>query len=81
MDSQLASAVIARRRELGLTQLELADLAGTSERFVHALERGKATARLDKVLDVLRVLGLGLAVQRGDGTVVEQRNASSDDTD
>lgn len=58
----LGAAVRARRRRLGLRQEELADLAGCSERFVHTLETGKQTVRLDKVLDVLAVLGLDLAV-------------------
>jgi HTH-type transcriptional regulator / antitoxin HipB len=49
-----------RRRSLRLTQDELADLAGCSPRFVRALEVGKPSVRLDKVLDVLDVLGLDL---------------------
>ncbi|NDL60337.1 type II toxin-antitoxin system Y4mF family antitoxin [Phytoactinopolyspora mesophila] len=61
-----------RRKQLDLRQEELADLAGCSERFVHMLEAGKPTVRLDKVLDVLRVLGLHLEVRRGvaDGITV-----------
>lgn len=58
----LAGEVRARRKALGLTQTELADLAGTSARFVHTLENAKGTVRLDKVLDVLSVIGLDLAV-------------------
>lgn len=58
----LGATVRARRRRLGLRQEELADLAGCSERFVHTLEIGKPTVRLDKVLAVLAVLGLDLAV-------------------
>jgi y4mF family transcriptional regulator len=58
----LASTVRVRRKALHLTQTELAELAGTSMRFVHTLENAKATVRLDKVLDVLTVLGLGLHV-------------------
>lgn len=49
-----------RRRSLRLTQDELADLAGCSPRFVRTLEVGKPSVRLDKVLDVLDVLGLDL---------------------
>lgn len=62
-------SVRQRRRELGLRQEELADLAGTSQRFVHTLEAGKGTVRLDKVMAVLGVLGLGLRVVEGDGEV------------
>ena len=61
---RLASNVRDRRKQLGLTQTEVADLAGTSIRFVHTLENAKGTLRLDKVLDVLSVLGLDLRVAR-----------------
>jgi hypothetical protein len=36
---------------------------------VHTLEHGKPTARMDKVLAVLRVLGLALELRRGDGSI------------
>lgn len=58
----LAGPVRERRKALGLTQDDLADLAGCSPRFVRALEAGKATVRMDKVLDVLAVLGLEFEV-------------------
>jgi y4mF family transcriptional regulator len=67
----LAGAVRRRRRELGLRQAELAELAGCSQRFVHTVEQGKPTLRLDKVLDVLEVLGLGLVVVPGRGALGE----------
>ena len=51
-----------RRRDLGLRQEELAELAGVSTRFVGELESGKATARLDKFQDVLSALGLTLEI-------------------
>ena len=66
---QLAHAARRRREALGLRQEEVADLAGCSERFVYALERGKATVQLAKTLDVLGVLGLELAIRPGSGTV------------
>ncbi len=56
----LAHDVRARRRELGLTQQDLAELSGTSVRFVRDLEHGKPTVRLDKLGDVLAALGLEL---------------------
>ena len=66
---RLALAARQRREALGLRQEEVADLAGCSERFVWALERGKATVQLAKTLDVLGVLGLELAIRPGSGTV------------
>jgi y4mF family transcriptional regulator len=63
--ARLADEVRARRKQLQLRQEELADLAGVSERFVFALENGKATVQLDKVLAVLNALGLHLEIHRG----------------
>jgi HTH-type transcriptional regulator/antitoxin HipB len=59
------SALRLRRQHLGLRQAELADLAGVSERFVFALENGKKSVQLDKVLAVLAALGLHLELRRG----------------
>lgn len=53
----------ARRRKLGLAQVELAELAGVSERFVREVEGGKPTVRLDKLKPVLDVLGLQLTLE------------------
>lgn len=57
--------VRARRRHLGLTQLETAELAGVAVRTVHAAEADKATIRLDALLAVLDALGLRLALAQG----------------
>ena len=57
---ELATVVRRRRKSLRLTQLELAELAGCGPDFLYDLERAKPTLRLDKVLEVLRVLGLRL---------------------
>jgi y4mF family transcriptional regulator len=67
--AHLGEAVRIRRTELGLRQADLADLAGCSQRFVHTVEQGKSTLRLDKLLDVLEVLGLGLSVVAGRGEI------------
>lgn len=58
----LGSRLRERRRELGLRQEDVADLAGCSTRFVHQVEAGKPSAQLDKLVAVLEVVGLGLAV-------------------
>jgi HTH-type transcriptional regulator / antitoxin HipB len=62
--NRLAHEVSERRRALGLRQVELAELAGTSARFVYEVERGKPSLRLDKVVDLLEVLGLEIVVSR-----------------
>jgi len=50
------------RKAAGLRQDELAASAGVGLRFVVELARGKPTARLDKILQVLTALGLRMAV-------------------
>ena len=72
----LAHAVRARRRELGLRQGELAELAGVSERFVHTVEAGKATVQLDKLLAVLETLGLHLELRSGGSPGVADRRGA-----
>jgi HTH-type transcriptional regulator / antitoxin HipB len=67
----LAAAVRARRKALKLTQLDVAALAECGAVFMHSLESGKPTVRLDKVMAVLNVLGLQLVLEPGkDGLVV-----------
>lgn len=62
----LAAATRGQRKRLGLTQLELASLAGCGPVFIYDLESGrKRTLQLGKLLDVLRVLGLQLSLERG----------------
>ena len=65
-----ADAVRLRRRQLGLGQGELADLAGVSERFVYALEHGKPSVQLNKVIAVLSALGLHLELHRGNSATI-----------
>jgi HTH-type transcriptional regulator/antitoxin HipB len=64
-DGAIAAEVRARRAQLRLRQEEVADLAGVSERFVYALENGKRTLQLDKVVAVLNAVGLHLEVRPG----------------
>lgn len=61
----LAALVRARRQELGLSQVEVGDLAGVSYRIVHNLESGRTEVTLARTLAVLETLGLHLAVERG----------------
>lgn len=62
----LGTEARTRRRELRLTQQELADLAGVSERFVRDFEAGKETVSLAHARRVLETLGLHLTL-RGPG--------------
>lgn len=51
-----------KRKELKLTQKDLALNAGVGLRFVRDLEQGKKTLRLDKVNDVLALFGKEVGV-------------------
>lgn len=63
-NQQLAEAVRAAREAAGMTQAALAERARVGLKFLYELESGKDTLRTDKVLDVLKVLGLHLLVAR-----------------
>ncbi len=61
----LAAAVREQRKALGLTQRELSELSGCGLVFIYDLEHAKPTMQLDKVLDVLHVLGLQFVIEAG----------------
>ena len=54
---QLGDALRSARRQLGLTQPQLALAAGVGIRFIVDLEAGKPTIRLENVLRVIDALG------------------------
>lgn len=58
----LGQAARTARKQLGLTQAQLALAAGVGVRFIVELEAGKPTLRLETILRVLHALGGSLAV-------------------
>jgi y4mF family transcriptional regulator len=54
---QLGEVLRAARKQLGLTQPQLALAAGVGVRFIVDLEAGKPTLRLETVLRVIEALG------------------------
>lgn len=58
----LGLAARAARKQLGLTQPQLALAAGVGVRFIVDLEAGKPTLRLENILRVLHALGGSLTV-------------------
>lgn len=61
--AQIGAAVRSARARQGLTQVELAERAGVSRRWLITLEQGHASrAELGKILDTLDALGLALTV-------------------
>lgn len=65
LDPKIGLTIKSLRKANKLSQTDLGQLAGTGINFVSQLENGKATIRLDKLLAVLKVLGLELHLQRG----------------
>ena len=55
--NQLGTALRTARKQLGLTQPQLALAAGVGTRFIVDLEAGKPTVRLEHVLRVIDALG------------------------
>jgi y4mF family transcriptional regulator len=63
MNISLSDFIKEKRKQLKLTQPELAERAGVGLRFVRELEQGKQSVRLDKVNQVLALFGSEMGVQ------------------
>lgn len=62
--ADLGAAIADARRAAGMTQQELARLAGISRPYLAQVERGRTSRLLELVLDLLRVVGLEVVVRR-----------------
>ena len=62
MSTNIGIFIKEKRKQLKLTQPELAERAGVGLRFVRELEQGKQTVQLDKVNQVLSLVGRELGV-------------------
>jgi HTH-type transcriptional regulator/antitoxin HipB len=60
---EIGKVVKSTRKSLGVTQRNLALTSGTGLRFIIELEQGKPTVQLEKVLTVLRTLGIELVLE------------------
>ena len=59
---EIGKLIQAERKRQGITQLQLAGLAGTGIRFISDLENGKGTIQIQKLLKVVQTLGLGIFI-------------------
>ena len=59
---QIGKSVRDTRKNMGVTQKDLALTSGTGLRFVIDLEKGKPTCQIGKVLTVLQTLGIVLTL-------------------
>ena len=60
--AEIGKLVQSERKRQGITQLQLAGLAGTGIRLISDIENGKETVQVQKLLKVLHTLGLGVFV-------------------
>ena len=54
----MGRAIKDTRKKKKMAQSDLADITGTSVKFISDVERGKETVQMDKVFDLARALGL-----------------------
>jgi len=54
----LAKILLFHRKKSGLSQLELANLAGLGKTVIYDLEKGKTSIRWDTLLKVMKVLNI-----------------------
>lgn len=67
--AEIGARIREIRKAQGVSQETLAGLAGTGQRYISELERGKTTARLGEMLKVLNALGAGIYVMSQDEAV------------
>ncbi|MEJ3743038.1 helix-turn-helix domain-containing protein [Actinomycetes bacterium KLBMP 9797] len=60
--AQLSAALSSARREAGMTQEELAAWAHVNRRYLTVLEQGRASLQVQRLLDVLNVLGYDMVI-------------------
>lgn len=60
--AEIGKLIQNERKRQGITQLQLAGMAGTGIRLISDIENGKGTIQVQKLLQVLHTLGLGLFV-------------------
>jgi transcriptional regulator with XRE-family HTH domain len=61
--ARIADHVAERRRALGLSQTDLADLVGTTQSAIARLESGGRPPRIDTLLRIAEALDCDLAVE------------------
>jgi DNA-binding XRE family transcriptional regulator len=64
--ASVGPAIRRFREEAGLTQRQLADMAGLNRTYLSALEQGKETEQMRRVLRVLKLLGVRATLQKAD---------------
>lgn len=64
---ELGEYILRERKELQLTQKEISDFTDVGRKFVLDVEKGKTTAQIGKIFELLNGLGLELhLIKRGE---------------
>ena len=64
--ASLGAAIKHYRKQAGLTQAQVAELAGLNRTYLSDLEQGKETEQLRRLLRVLKQLGVRMTLQKAD---------------
>jgi HTH-type transcriptional regulator/antitoxin HipB len=64
--ASIGPAIRRYREEAGLTQSQLAEMAGLNRTYLSDLEQGKETEQTRRILRVLKLLGVRATLQRAD---------------
>jgi y4mF family transcriptional regulator len=62
-DNRVGQAIRDRRKELGITQPHLAEVAGVSTNTLYKLEKGQGNPTLDVLNKLAEVLGMELKLE------------------
>jgi len=66
---KIGNLVRQTRKQLSVTQKDLALTSGTGLRFIIDLEKGKPTCQIGKVITVLQTLGIQIELRLPEGKV------------
>lgn len=62
-EKNLSVLIKSSRKKAGLSQIELAELAGVGKTLVFNLEKGMANAHFENILKVFRVLNIKISAE------------------
>lgn len=63
MISTLGQIIREHRKKAGLTQIELAKMAGVGKTVIHNIEHGKKTIQLDTLFKIFKVLNMQFCIE------------------
>lgn len=64
--ASLGAAIRHYRQQAGLSQAELAELAGLNRTYLSALEQGRETEQVKRILRLLKQLGVRMTLEKAD---------------